>query len=144
MEKSLKRLEASQSCRRCPFTRTFCQMVFLLQDLSYNVLSTEIPIDIVCLELSNNLLIGGIPSSMQKLSKKLLWCGTKIKYTCPIRECVPSLNNSLYSISSWKVVIKGFYSVWFKPKTGGCKGGSVLKGLSTGCVVTFFSLHFSL
>ena len=68
--------------------------------------------------------------------------------------CVPSLNNILYSISDWKVFITGYYSVWckckknivsqlgflvlcFKPKTRGCKRGqSVLKGLSTGCLVT--------
>ena len=75
--------------------------------------------------------------------------------------CVPSLNIILYSISSWKVLIIGYYSVCcnckkntvsqlgflvlcFKPKTGGCKRGqSVLKGLSTSCAVTI-SLQFSL
>ena len=61
--------------------------------------------------------------------------------------CVPSLKNIIYFVSSLKVVIIGFYSVWrkckknrvsqigflvlcFKPKTGVCKGGSVLNKLN--------------
>ena len=102
MEKSLKSLEASQSCRCCP-----------------------------------------LMWHKNKLHMPNTWDNFAL--------CVPSLNNSFYSISSWKVVITGFYLVWckckkntgflvlcFKPKTGACKGGSVLKWLSTGCVVTFF------